>query len=97
MPLVRMCEGLSDARRSSPRHSSSHDRRPTTLHNNGLPWRVPRLGPEQSVEILCGSWLHSIPQVDEPLPYPLGPYSDNGASKLNMVTCIFQEPAASGL
>ena len=28
---------------------------------------------------------------------PLGPYSDNGASKLNMVTCIFQEPASSGL
>ncbi len=28
---------------------------------------------------------------------PLGPYSDNGASKLNMVTSIFQEPAASGV
>ena len=24
-------------------------------------------------------------------------YSDNGASKLNMVTCIFQEPDSSGL
>jgi hypothetical protein len=28
---------------------------------------------------------------------PLAPYSDNGASKLNMVTCTFQEPASSGL
>ncbi len=29
--------------------------------------------------------------------YPLGLYSDNDASKLNMVTCIFQEPDSSGL